>query len=541
MEGSLMAQSPTSRDSTPPYWSQALRALREARGITQDGWAAQIGYGRATVRRWESGETVPSAEAENAIICLCKEKRLLRRFEHGPLAGIDVSPEWIADLLSAARLRPDAPPRPAAPFETPPVRYASSGDVSIAYQVFGDGPVDIVVTPGAVSHRDVDWEHHGIRAFMQDLARIGRVIVFDKRGTGMSDRVPAGTMEERMDDIRAVMEAAGSSRAILVGISEGGPLSILFAATWPERISGLVLYGTYARVPAPSPEMAQQPFEHLLHVWGTPDSGFLDRFGPSAAANPEEREWWARLQRMSASPGAVRDLNRMNATLDVRAVLPAIHVPTLVVHRTGDRVTDISHGRGLARSIPGAKLVELPGSDHLPYLGDVAAITNAITDFVTETRKAPEADRLLATVLRAVVDDASDSAAFREIVRRELARWRGREVSDPGNGLLATFDGPTRAVRCACAIRDRAREHALAPRTGIHTGEIEVRNSHIAGRTVDVCRALSERAQPAEVLVSGTVTALMSDPGGTFTIDGAGTVNGALRDLRIFRIDAPVT
>jgi pimeloyl-ACP methyl ester carboxylesterase/DNA-binding XRE family transcriptional regulator len=535
-----MAQSPTSRDNTPPYWSQALRALREARGITQDGWAAQIGYGRATVRRWESGETVPSAEAENAIICLCKEKRLLRRFEHGPLAGIDVSSEWIADLLSAARLRPDAPPHPA-PIETPPVRYAISGDVSIAYQVIGDGPVDIVVTPGAVSHRDVDWEHHGIRAFMRDLARIGRVIVFDKRGTGMSDRVPAGTMEERMDDIRAVMEAAGSSRAFLVGISEGGPLSILFAATWPERIFGLVLYGTYARVPAPSPEMAQQPFEHLLHVWGTPDSGFLDRFGPSAAANPDEREWWARLQRMSASPGAVRDLNRMNATLDVRPVLPALHVPTLVIHRTSDRVTEITHGRGLARSIPGAKLVELPGSDHLPYLGDVGAITNAITHFVTETRETPEADRLLATVLRTVVDDASDTAAFREIVRRELALWRGREVKDPGNGMLATFDGPTRAVRCACAIRDRAREQALSPRTGIHTGEIEVTNSRIAGRTVDVCRALSERAQPAEVLVSGTVTALMSDPGGTFTIDGAGTANGALRDLRIFRIDAPVT
>ncbi len=379
------------QDNQPPYWSQALRSLREARGITQEDWAAQLGYGRATIRRWEAGQTVPSAEAEAAIVALCDTLRLHRTFEDGLLAGVTVTSEWIADLLTTARLttHPASPhrPPPDIPTVAPPVFYARNGDASIAYQVIGDGPIDIVVVPGAVSHREIDWEHAGVRGFIHDLARVARVIIFDKRGTGMSDRVSSGTMAERMDDIRAVMAATGSSRAVIVAISEGGPLAILLGATMPKRVSALVLYGTFSRVPAPSPDEPLQPFDHLIQSWGTPHSGFLDRFGPSAAGTPSEREWWARLQRMSASPGAVRDLNRMNAGLDVRAELSMIQAPTLVLHRGGDRVVDIAEGRDLAQTIPGAQFVELPGNDHLPFVGDVESITGAIIDFVVQLQE----------------------------------------------------------------------------------------------------------------------------------------------------------
>lgn len=527
----------------PPYWSQALRALREARGITQDGWAAQLGFGRATIRRWEAGQTVPSADAETAIISLCTERRLFRMFTDGPLAGISVTPEWIIDLLAAARLNIDAAPphQPGANLEpaAPPVLYALSDDVAIAYQVIGAGPVDIVVTPGAVSHREVDWEHPGVRAFLHELANIARVIVYDKRGTGMSDRVSTGSMEERMDDIRAVMDAAGSAHAVLVGISEGGPLSILFAATWPKRVSALVLYGAYGRVPAPSPDVPLQPFEHLQQSWGTPHSGFLDRFGPSAAADPVERDWWARLQRMSASPGAVRDLNRMNATLDVRSVLSAIHVPTLVLHRTGDRVTDIGEGRNLARCIPGAQLVELPGNDHLPWIGNIEDISGAITRFVTHLRETPGANHVLATVLCAAIDDEATRVSFREIILRHLMPWRGREISTGDSCVMATFDGPTRAVRCASAIREEAQSRGIEVGMGIHTGEVEVHDGGIVGRTVDVCRTLAELAGAGEVLVSGTVTDLIADPSIAFGAANLETHDRVPRSLRVSRVGAP--
>lgn len=530
-----MAQFPQSMDKTPPYWSQVLRALREARGITQDGWAAQLGYGRATVRRWESGATVPSAGAEAEIVALCHEKRLFRRFDDGPLAGIDVTPEWIADVLAAARLRPDAPSPPSRPDEPPPVRYALSGDVSIAYQMLGDGPIDIVVTPGAVSHRELDWEHPGAVAFYRALARIGRVIVFDKRGTGMSDRVPAGSLEDRMDDIRAVMDAAGAERAVLVGVSEGGPMSILCAATHQRRITALVLYGAYSHVPAAMPETADAQRERLLSSWGTTGSSFLERFGPSAAGDPDARAWWARYQRISASPGSVLDLNRMNAGIDVREVLPAIHIPTLVLHRTGDRAVDLAEGHQLARDIAGARFIELPGEDHLPWLGAVDDITGAITEFLASLRQPREVDRVLATVLCVAVHDAG-SARFVAMARQEFSRWRGQEMVGHDADVLATFDGPTRAVRCARALLDRARTMGVMPRIGIHTGEIEAAGVRISGATVDHARTLATRAAPGTVLVSGTVTDLVSDPGVAFQgpdIDPGTTIRGSSRTFRM--------
>ena len=524
-----------------PYWSQALRALRDARGITQDGWAAHLGYGRATIRRWEAGQTVPSADAEAAIIALCTERRLFRTFTDGPLAGVNVTPEWIADLLAAARLNPDqAPPVRPAPDPmpaAPPVFYALSDDVAIAYQVIGDGPIDIVVVPGAVSHREIDWEHPGFRSFLDDLSGVGRVIVFDKRGTGMSDRVPTGTMEERMDDIRAVMDAAGSARAAIIGISEGGPLSILFATTWPKRVSALVLYGTYGRVPAPSPDVPLQPFEHLQQAWGTPHSGFLDRFGPSAATDPGEREWWARLQRMSASPGAVRDLNRMNANLDVRSVLTAIHVPTLVLHRAGDRVTYFAEGQDLARRIPGAQLIELPGNDHLPWLGDVAALTGEITYFLRHSRFAPPVDTILATVVCATEGHPARLGALRTIAAQEFARWRGKEAPPAESDIVATFDGATRAVRAARSLRKAACAAGLEPRIGVHTGEIHLQDDEISGTTVDITRTLAHTAAPGEILISGTVTDLVTDASITFTPDGTNLRDTVAANFRVCRVD----
>lgn len=500
-----------------PYWSQALRALREARGITQGGWAAYLGYGRATVRRWEAGETVPSADAEAAIIELCKERGLFRRFSDGPLAGVQVSPEWIADLLAAARLdgrggADDPGQKDAA--SLPPIRYALSGDVAIAYQSFGEGPHDLIVTPGAVSHREVEWEYPGAVRFFSGLAEFARVTVFDKRGTGMSDRVGAGTLEERVDDIRAVMDAEGIERATLFGISEGGPMSILFAATYPERSRSLVLYGAFAtdRQETP-PEDVQAQFERFRQTWGTPESRFLDIYGPSVAGDPAHREWWARYLRMSASPGAVITLSRMNAAIDVQHVLPTLHVPVLVIHRSGDRAVDVAEGRHLARRIPGAQFIELPGDDHLPWIGDVEEITSLVTGFITNTPDVRDVDRVLASILVVRIIDPSSGYSLPSqlaTIRREVVRYRGRELHSGGDTILASFDGPTRAVRCAGAIRAAFQAVEIDAAFGVHTGEIELTDDSAAGKAIDAAIDIARSAEPGEILVSRTVTDLVA-------------------------------
>jgi pimeloyl-ACP methyl ester carboxylesterase len=500
-----------------------LRALREARGITQGGWAAQLGYGRATVRRWEAGATVPSADAEAALIALVREKGLFRRFTDGPLTGVTVNPEWIADLLASARLDGHSGPStmepPAVP-GPPPVRYALSGDVAIAYQVFGDGPHDLVVTPGAISHREIEWEYPGAVRFFTALSDAARVIVFDKRGTGMSDRVSAGTLEERVDDIRAVMDAEGVKSAVLFGSSEGGPMSILFAATYPERTRSLVLYGAFAtdREQAtppsePSPEEVHAEVERLRQVWGTTGSSLLDLFGPSAAGDPEQREWWARYLRMSASPGAVVALNRMNAEIDVRHVLASLSMPVLVIHRSGDRVINVAEGRHLARQIRGAQFVELPGDDHLPWIGDVDSITSLVAGFVRRTPDVREVDRVLASILVVrIVDAPADRsmASSLALIRRELAHYRGREMHCEDDVILTAFDGPTRAVRCAVAILAALRANGLDVACGVHTGELELRVGSAAGGAIDAALDIARIARPGEVLVSRTVTDLVA-------------------------------
>jgi pimeloyl-ACP methyl ester carboxylesterase len=527
--------------------------------MTQDGWAMQLGYGRSTVKRWEAGEAVPAADAEAALIALCHEKGLFRAFAQGPLSGVCTTPEWLSDLLSSARLdgghaQPPAPPDHGSP---PTVQYALSGQVAIAYQALGAGPLDLIVTPGFISHRELEWEHPGAVHFYKRLATFARVIVFDKRGTGMSDRVAVATLEERIDDIRAVMDAADSQRAALLGMSEGGSMAILFAATYPERTTALLLYGTFARFlraadyPIGSPaETRLQSIDDLQRTWGTLDPGFLQEYGPSVAEDPEQREWWARYLRISASPGAVLALRQMNAQIDIRPVLPAVRVPTLVLHRKGDRAVEISRGRHLAEAIAGAQFVELTGVDHLPWHGDVDGIADAVAGFLTDTRVAgDEVDTVLTTVLcTALIDPHERGAAtagvqrrrspasLDALVRRELAHYRGRAVRVSETDTVATFDGPSRAIRCACALRKAARSLGLTMRAGVHTGEVSLRDGDVVGPAMEISAAVAALAQPGEVLVSGTVTDLVAGSGLQFAERGTFPLTGIPGHWQLFAV-----
>ncbi|MBC7909768.1 MAG: alpha/beta fold hydrolase, partial [Pyrinomonadaceae bacterium] len=380
------------------------------------------------------------------------------------------------DALQPSGLTRRREPQPeidAIIHRAPETRYALSGDVNIAYQVIGDAPLDLVFVMGWVSHLEYFWEEPSFARFLARLASFSRLILFDKRGTGLSDRVPnteLPTLEQRMDDVRAVMEAVGSERAALIGVSEGGPMCSLFAATYPEKTSALVMIGTYAKrvydddYPwAPTAEHRQEFYELMQREWGGPVG--LDERAPSVADDPHFREWWATYLRMGASPGAALALTKMNADIDVRNVLPSIRVPTLVIHREGDLCLKVEEGRYVASSIPGSKYVELPGVDHLPFVGDQDAILDEVEEFLTGVRHAPEYDRVLATVLFMRIVDSAQQAAhlgerrWRDLlerhqvhVRRELELFKGREIEMVGDGLLATFDGPARAIRCACAI-----------------------------------------------------------------------------------------
>jgi len=350
----------------------------------------------------------------------------------------------------------------------PETRYTRSGDVNIAYQVIGEGPLDLVYVMGWVTNLEAFWQEPSVARFFQRLAAFSRLILFDKRGTGLSDRVPISelpTLEQRMDDVRAVMDAAGSDRAALFGVSEGGPMCALFAATYPRRTSALVLYGSYAkrlRDPdypwAPTAEERQRWYDLIERGWG----GVVDIDTMAPNADRPFREWWARYLRMSASPGAALALGRMNAEIDIREVLPSIRVPTLILHRTGDRDMDVGGARYMTSRIAGAKYVELPGDDHLPFVGDQDAILDEIEEFLTGARHHAELDRILATMLFTDVVGSTERAAalgdkrwrdllesYNQVIREELERFRGREVDTAGDGFFATFDGPARAIRCA--------------------------------------------------------------------------------------------
>ena len=438
----------------------------------------------------------------------------------------------------------------------PETRYAKSGDVNIAYQVVGKGPPDLVLVPGWMSNIDVFWEEPAIERFFKRLASFARLILFDKRGTGQSDRVAdLPSLEVRMDDVRVVMDAVHSERAALFGYSEGGPMCALFAATYPTRTTALIMAGSYARRTSASdyPWGLDQGQLHAFidqaeREWG--GTVGIDERAPSMAHDERFRQWWARFLRMSASPAAAATLARMNGEIDVRHVLPAIRVPTLILHSVNERTVDVGASRYMAGQIPGAKLVELPGADHLPYLSDADAILDEIEEFLTGARHSPEVDRVLATVLFTDIVGATESAAklgdrrwhdlvdsHHALVRCELVRFRGREIDTAGDGFFATFDGPARAVRCACAISDAVRSLGIEIRAGLHTGECEVMGDKVGGIAVHIGARISAHANAGEVLVSNTVKDLVAGSGLSFQDHGLQSLKGVPGDWRLFAVE----
>jgi pimeloyl-ACP methyl ester carboxylesterase len=426
------------------------------------------------------------------------------------------------------------------------IRYADSDGVQIAYEAFGTGPRDLVLVHGWVTNLELIWEHPRVARALERLGSFCRVLNFDKRGTGLSDRVPVDrlpTLEERMDDVRAVMDASGCARAVLFGHSEGGPMSVLFAAAYPERVEGLVLYGTFATrrwhedYPwAPTPEERERHVRAVREGWG--GIVHLSELAPGVMDDQEFRDWWARYLRSSASPAAAAALTSMNSDVDVRAVLPTIHVPALVVHRADDRRTDVRGARWMAEQIPGARYVELPGEDHLIW-ADPDPILDQVEEFVTGVPPAAVPDRVLLTVLFTDVvasterlaelgDDAWRQLLDRhdETVRRYLRRYHGREIATTGDGFLAVFDGPARAVRCAQAIADAVVALGLEIRAGVHTGEVELRGEAIGGLAVHVAARIAALASAGEVLASSTVRDLTSGSGIGFASRGAKELKG---------------
>jgi class 3 adenylate cyclase len=403
---------------------------------------------------------------------------------------------------------------------------------------------------GWVSHLEAFWMDPAQERFFRHLASFSRLILFDKRGTGLSDRVPIDKLpmlEERMDDVRAVMDAVGSKQAALFGVSEGGPMSALFAATYPERTAALVMYGSYAKriwdpeYPwAPTSEERQRWYDLLEQGWG--GAVDVETMAPSVASDPAFRDWWATYLRMSASPGAALALGRMNTQVDIRHVLPTISVPTLIIHRVGDRDIDVGGARYMAKRIPGAKYVELPGDDHLPFVGDQDSILDEVEEFF-------EPDRILATVLFTDIVASTERAAtlgdrrWREllelhnrVVRGQLERFRGREVDTAGDGFLATFDGPARAIRCAIACRDELARRGIEVRAGLHTGECELVGDKVRGIAVHIGARVASFAAQGEVLVSSTVKDLVAGSGLQFVDRGTHRLRGLPDEWHLFAV-----
>jgi pimeloyl-ACP methyl ester carboxylesterase len=438
----------------------------------------------------------------------------------------------------------------------PETRYARSGDVNVAYQVIGTGPPDVVVVPGWVSNVDFCWDEAAFARFLTRLASFSRVILFDKRGTGLSDRVvDLPSLEVRMDDVWAVMRAVGTGVAALFGYSEGGTMCALFAATYPARTSALVMAGAFPRRRwAPdypwgqTDEQIQDALDEVEREWGGPVK--IDAHAPSMARDEHFRQWWARRLRASASPAAAKALLRMNADIDIRHVLPSIRVPTLILHNSHDRVVSPDATRYMADLIPGAKLVELNGTDHIPWGDNSDAILEEIEEFLTGVRHSPEYDRVLATVLFTDIVGSTDKAVslgdrrwsdllerHHAVVRRELARFRGREIATTGDGFLASFDGPARAVRCACAISSEVRSLGIEVRAGVHTGECEVMGDDLGGIAVHIGARIAGLAQSGEVLVSATVKDLVAGSALQFQDRGAHLLKGIPGDWRLFAVD----
>jgi pimeloyl-ACP methyl ester carboxylesterase/class 3 adenylate cyclase len=436
---------------------------------------------------------------------------------------------------------------------TSKTRYARSGDVSIAYQVVGDGPIDLVWVPGIYSHLEFWWTEPVLAQFTERLAEFSRLILFDKRGTGMSDRdVGIATLEERMDDVRAVMDAAGSERAAIYGASEGGPMAALFAATYPERTTALVLFGTFPRATAAPgwPGMSAEDWKRSVDdaFANFPDSLDIETYAPSVSGDPAIREWWSTLTRMSASPGSLRSLLTMVGELDVRSVLPTIQVPTMVLHRQGDLVVPIAAGEYIASKIPGAEFVALEGVDHVPF-GDIGPWTGAIEEFLTGTRHEKVTDRVLATVVFTDIVASTDiavrlgDAEWKRLLdrhdlmaRRTAKRFSGRVVKTTGDGVLATFDGPARAARFASDFAGEAKGIGLPIRAGLHTGEVELRDDDIGGIAVHIAARIAGLAGAGDVLASRTVKDLTTGSGLLFTDRGARSLKGVPDEWQVYAV-----
>ena len=433
------------------------------------------------------------------------------------------------------------------------MQYTKGGDVQIAYQEVGKGPIDILMTPGSISNLDVYWEEPSLARFFRAVSGIGRLILFDKRGTGLSDRgVDAATLEERIDDLRAVMDAASSTRAIIFGLSDGATMGILFAATYPDRTAGLIVYGGSARwtrspdhpwLPPREDFVSYLAKEEQVPTFGS--QAFVDEsvaeMAPSRSDDPAFKEWFGRLRRSGASPSASRALARFNMDVDVRDVLPAIHVPTLVLHATDDRDVNVKSGRYIAEHIPSATLVEFPGKDHM-FMVDpeaLALVVGEIRKFARALTTTPGMDRQLTTVLFTDIVASTETASklgdsawgslldhhWKE-VRSEIARFQGKEIKTLGDGVLASFDGPTRGVRCACAIRDRVRASGIEIRAGLHTGECLASGDDLQGVAVNLAHRIMERAGSGQVLVTSTVRDLTVGSGIQFRDRGHAALKG---------------
>jgi pimeloyl-ACP methyl ester carboxylesterase len=447
--------------------------------------------------------------------------------------------------------------------DVPDVLYAKSGDVNVAYQVTGDGPFDLVFVPGYVTHLELHWAIGSFTPFLERLSSFSRLMRFDKRGTGMSDRISgAPTLEMRMDDVRAVMDAVGSRRAAFYGVSEGAAMSLLFAATYPERTAALILRSAFPRrMWAPdypwgrTEEEYEREVERDLRTFG-PRPQAREALRALGSFSDAEVESFLQMLRFGSSPGALEALHRMNKEIDVRQVLPSVRVPTLILHGSEDAIVPLDVARYVASRIPTARVVEIPGVGHLAF-GDPAAslIGDEIEGFLKDVWEAggwdeAEPDRLLATVLFTDIVGSTARAAdlgdrawrdllerHHALIRRELVRFRGAELDVAGDGFFARFDGPARAVRCACAITERVRELGLEVRAGLHTGECEVMDGKVGGIAVHIGARVAREAQPGEVLVSSTVKDLVAGSGLRFRERGSAVLKGVPEEWRLFAVE----
>jgi class 3 adenylate cyclase len=434
-------------------------------------------------------------------------------------------------------------------------RYAKSGDLHIAYIVEGDGPIDLMWIPPWISQVEYLWSERSLMRVMRRITSFARFITFDRRGSGLSDPFfGAPTLEDQMDDLIAVMDAVGSERVAIVGTLEGGPMAATFAATHPDRVSALVLYATFARATwAPGYEFAwpadvrDAHMAELVDHWG--EGRVVAGVAPSEASDPGFMEWGGRLERLAASPSTIRRLMGLIGEFDVRDVLPSIRVPTLVMHRRDDSFIKIEHSRYLAQHIPGARYVELEGSDNMFSLGDSEGLLGEIEEHLTGVRHVHEPDRMLATVLFTDICDSTRHAAemgdsgWRSLLERHdalfrhaLDRHRGREVKRTGDGFLATFDGPARAIRCAASVAEAMGSLGIQVRAGLHTGELEVMDGDLGGLAVHIAARVLDRASPSEVLVSGTVKDLVVGSGIGFEDRGEHELRGVPGEWRLYAV-----